>query len=70
MAEQMAGLFVNYMQLENQAVDLQQFSILMNAIEKDFNRTNEFISISLMILGKKGGLPWCKLLLLLIFFLL
>lgn len=62
MAEEMAMLFAKYMQLEGQTEtrDLHQFSDSMNAIEKDFNRANEFISITLMIMGKKGGLPWCK----------
>jgi hypothetical protein len=44
--------------------DLERFSSVMNNIEKDFNRLNEFVSISLMILGKKGNLPWCKYLIL------
>jgi hypothetical protein len=66
MAEQMMIMFENYMQLTDLSVehvsedDLQVFDRKMGAIERDFNRTNEFISISLTILGKKGGFPWCK----------
>lgn len=61
----MASLFVQYMQLPNdvessEPSDLERFSQVMSNIEKDFNRLNEFVSISLMILGKKGNLPWCK----------
>lgn len=40
--------------------DLLEFDMKMSAVEKDFTRANEFISISLTILGKKGGFPWCK----------
>ncbi|KAI8638556.1 Spc98 family-domain-containing protein [Parasitella parasitica] len=64
MAEQMMLIFENYMQLTDSPIDqilpkdLQEFDQKMSAIEKDFNRTNEFISVSLTILGKKGGLPW------------
>lgn len=60
----MANLFNQYVQSSDnesdQAKDYKQFDIHMNNVEKDFNRLNEFISISLMILGKKGNLPWCK----------
>lgn len=56
----MANLFNQYMQFSDDEVDHNQFNICMNNVEKDFNRLNEFISISLMILGKKGNLPWCK----------
>lgn len=60
-AEQMANLFNQYVQSYDdvhQTKDYKQFDIHMNNVEKDFNRLNEFISISLMILGKKGNLPW------------
>lgn len=66
MAELMMIIFTQYMQVDDivnrptDKNDPDQFHTLMNTIEKDFNRTNEFISISLMILGKKGGFPWCK----------
>lgn len=60
----MANLFNQYVQSyddeSDQTKDYKQFDIHMNNVEKDFNRLNEFISISLMILGKKGNLPWCK----------
>ncbi|KAF1798272.1 Spc98 family-domain-containing protein [Mucor lusitanicus] len=60
MAEQMMLMFQCYMQstalpLEK---DLLEFDMKMSAVEKDFTRANEFISISLTILGKKGGFPW------------
>lgn len=57
MTEQMKSFFVKYIE-PNQ--DVSQLSEALNTIEKDFNRTNEFITISLMILGRKAGLPWCK----------
>lgn len=69
MAELMMTIFTQYMEVdgtENNQTNgnnLGQFHTLMNTIEKEFNRTNEFISISLMILGKKGGFPWCKFIL-------
>jgi gamma-tubulin complex component 5 len=64
MAEQMVTIFMQYMQvdsLEDNPMDTNnsnEFHKLMNTMEKEFNRTNQFISISLMILGKKGGFPW------------
>lgn len=66
MAEQMMIMFEKYMQFTDSPIehvtedDLQMFDRKMSVIEKDFNRTNEFIAISLTILGKKGGFPWCK----------
>ncbi|CEP12196.1 hypothetical protein [Parasitella parasitica] len=64
MAEQMMSIFERYMQSTDSytdqisAEDFQELDRIMDAIEKDFNRTNEFISVSLTILGKKGGFPW------------
>ncbi|KAK4521658.1 GH18 domain-containing protein [Mucor velutinosus] len=60
MAEQMMLMFEHYMQATTMTLeeDLLEFDARMSAIEKDFTRANEFISISLTILGKKGGFPW------------
>lgn len=64
MAEKMATMFINYMEVfEGKARNVEEFTTLMDTIEKDFTRTNEFIHVSLMILGKKANLPWCKSLL-------
>ncbi|KAI9246717.1 Spc98 family-domain-containing protein [Phascolomyces articulosus] len=35
----------------------------MDDMEKDFNRSNDFIATTLKIVGRKGGFPWCKLIL-------
>ncbi|KAI9315856.1 Spc98 family-domain-containing protein [Dichotomocladium elegans] len=37
------------------------FDEAMKAMENDFSRDTEFISVSLGIIAKKGGFPWCKL---------
>ncbi|KAL9538603.1 hypothetical protein MBANPS3_010810 [Mucor bainieri] len=60
MAEQMMAMFEQYMQSTTLPLetDLLEFDTKMSATEKDFTRANEFISISLTILGKKGGFPW------------
>ncbi|KAI8380436.1 Spc98 family-domain-containing protein [Choanephora cucurbitarum] len=59
LAEQMKQLFRTYLHLDSaNTQDNETFDNTLNAIEKEFQRTNEFISISLMILGKKGGFPW------------
>ncbi|GAN05393.1 hypothetical protein MAM1_0090d04863 [Mucor ambiguus] len=62
MAEQMMLMFEQYMQSTTLPLeeDLLAFDTRMSAIEKDFTRANEFISISLTILGKKGGFPWLE----------
>lgn len=62
MAEQMMLMFEHYMQSATLLLDkdLLEFDARMSAMEKDFTRANEFISISLTILGKKGGFPWCR----------
>ncbi|KAI8386940.1 Spc98 family-domain-containing protein [Blakeslea trispora] len=59
LAEKMKQLFKTY--LHSNSTDMQNtemFDETLSVIEKEFHRTNEFISISLMILGKKGGFPW------------
>lgn len=69
MTEQMAIIFVKYMQLStenNINDDIEEFTTQMDDIEKDFKRSNEFVSVSLRILGKKANLPWCKFLFLII----
>lgn len=60
MTEQMLLLFKHYMQSTGLPSEehLLAFDTRMSVIEKDFTRANEFISISLTILGKKGGFPW------------
>ncbi|KAI8056450.1 Spc98 family-domain-containing protein [Thamnidium elegans] len=59
MAEKMVTMFIHYMEVfEGKDRNVEEFTTLMDTIEKDFTRTNEFISVSLMILGKKANLPW------------
>lgn len=58
----MAVLFTSFMQfsIDDNIIDIEAFKIQMGVIEKDFKRSNEFISVSLKILAKKANLPWCK----------
>ncbi|KAI7900324.1 Spc98 family-domain-containing protein [Cokeromyces recurvatus] len=58
MAELMKDIFVEYMQTDNNKADKERFKASMNSIEYEFKRSNDFISRSLMIMGKKGGFPW------------
>lgn len=57
MTEQMKTLFVDYLE-PNQ--DMDQLNENLHTIERDFNRTNEFLTLSLNIMAKKASLPWCK----------
>ncbi|KAG2219519.1 hypothetical protein INT45_002836 [Circinella minor] len=38
------------------------FVTSLDNMEKDFNRSNEFIATTLKIVGRKGGFSWCKIL--------
>ncbi|KAL0083339.1 Spc98 family-domain-containing protein [Phycomyces blakesleeanus] len=42
----------------NKETSAKAFANKIALVEKDFNRTNEFITTSLGILGKKGGFSW------------
>lgn len=64
MAEQMASMFKDYMK-QDKYRNNQEFITLMDTIEKDFTRTNEFICLSLTIMGKKAHLRWRKFFILL-----
>ncbi|KAI7889635.1 Spc98 family-domain-containing protein [Mucor mucedo] len=60
MTEQMAVLFKKYMRLSSDDAcnDSEGFKTQMGDIEKNFKRSNEFISVSLKIFAKKANLPW------------
>ncbi|KAI9472221.1 MAG: Spc98 family-domain-containing protein [Benjaminiella poitrasii] len=59
MTEQMKDIFVKYIQTEGvNPSEIERFNGFMNTIEYEFIRANDFISRSLMIMGKKGGFPW------------
>ncbi|KAI9021436.1 Spc98 family-domain-containing protein [Phycomyces nitens] len=62
LVERLFILFETYVKVplegqeQNQEASTKAFTNKITFVEKDFNRTNEFITTSLGILGKKGGL--------------
>lgn len=61
MTEQMAILFKEFMRLSSNTNDNSEaFKTQIRDIEKNFKRSNEFISVSLKIYAKKANFPWCK----------
>ncbi|KAG1470501.1 hypothetical protein G6F56_002654 [Rhizopus delemar] len=67
MAENLAGVFLKYIDTEEQIIKRsyqehspEDFVFDMSSIEKEFNLTNEFVLNGLLTLSKKSGLMWCE----------